>query len=347
MTAWTPTHASLHQRLRTARLVSGRSRYLLPKGSHILMAVSGGQDSLCLAKLLLDLQPKWEWRLAIVHCDHRWRTDSTANAQHVWQLAQKWQLPCWIETAQTPPGNEAAARQWRYDVFETVAKQGEFSHLVTGHTLSDRAETLLYNLVRGSGADGLQALTWQRTLSATAPNIWVTRPILHLTREETAAFCQVFALPIWEDSTNQSLKFRRNRIRHELIPYLRKHFNLKTEQSLAQTVEILSAEVEYLEEQAAQLYDQVVTVDLQAGVCRCDRTLWCAAPLALQRRVARRLLQTVMPEPPLFGHIEKLVTLAHAPNRSQSDPFPGYWVARIEGPTLWLEKKVDLFFLSR
>jgi tRNA(Ile)-lysidine synthase len=303
------------------------------------MAISGGQDSLCLAQLLLDLQPKWEWRLAIVHCDHRWRSDSAANAQHVWQLAQKWQLPCWIETALTPPTSEAAARQWRYWVFETVAKQGEFTHLVTGHTLSDRAETLLYNLVRGSGADGLQSLTWQRALSPTAPDIWVTRPILHLTREETAAFCQVFALPIWEDSTNQNLKLRRNRIRHELMPYLRKHFNEKTERALAQTVEILSAEVEYLEAQATALYAKVISAEPQADRWRCDRTLFCAAPLALQRRVARQLLQAVMPEPPLFSHIEKLVSLAHAPNRSQSDPFPGYWLARIEGDNLWLEQK--------
>ena len=79
--AWTHTHARIHTLLKT--------QVLLPEGVSILMAVSGGQDSLCLAKLLLDLKPKWGWSLAIVHCDHGWRTDSAENAAHVVQLAQQ------------------------------------------------------------------------------------------------------------------------------------------------------------------------------------------------------------------------------------------------------------------
>ncbi|MCY7393590.1 MAG: tRNA lysidine(34) synthetase TilS, partial [Leptolyngbyaceae cyanobacterium CAN_BIN12] len=80
--SWTVLHAHLHQSL--------KRRLLLKKGSRVLMAVSGGQDSLCLAKLLLDLQPKWGWDLAIAHCDHRWRPDSAANALFVQNLAHQW-----------------------------------------------------------------------------------------------------------------------------------------------------------------------------------------------------------------------------------------------------------------
>ncbi|HEY9860174.1 MAG TPA: ATP-binding protein, partial [Candidatus Obscuribacterales bacterium] len=89
--AWTPLHAKVHQTL--------RSRQLLPRQQRLLIAVSGGQDSLCLARLLLDLQPKWNWQIAIAHCDHRWRADSEANAAHVQQLAQTWQVEFYQRTA--------------------------------------------------------------------------------------------------------------------------------------------------------------------------------------------------------------------------------------------------------
>ncbi|MBD1942111.1 tRNA lysidine(34) synthetase TilS, partial [Coleofasciculus sp. FACHB-712] len=156
---WTPLHAQLHRIL--------RDRHLLPRNQPLLVAVSGGQDSLCLIKLLLDLQPKWGWHLGIAHCDHRWRPDSQANANHVEQLARTWQVSYYLETASEmlSISSEAAARQWRYQALSAIAQTNNFPYIVTGHTASDRAETLLYNLMRGSGADGLQALTWQRPLT--------------------------------------------------------------------------------------------------------------------------------------------------------------------------------------
>ncbi|MEO1400724.1 MAG: tRNA lysidine(34) synthetase TilS [Cyanobacteria bacterium J06635_1] len=324
MTSWSQTHARLHTQLRA-------SDFLLPDGCSILIAVSGGQDSLCLVKLLIDLQSKWGWRLAIVHCDHRWRRDSAANADHIRDLAAQWRLPCFIETASTPPVSEAAARQWRYQIFETVAQQHGFTYVTTGHTATDRAETLLYNLLRGSGLDGLQALAWQRSLSPTA-DVLVTRPLLGFTRQETGKFCQEMGLPVWEDSTNDDLTYRRNRIRQELMPYLRSHFNPQVERTLAQTAELLTAEVAYLEAQTDQLYADLVQRD--GATWRIERSRFRQVSLALQRRLARRVLFEVMPEAPQFEHVEKLVKLAEMPNRSQTDPFPGGMIARVEGGAL-------------
>ncbi len=292
------------------------------------MAVSGGQDSLCLAKLLLDLRPKWHWQLAMVHCDHGWRSDSAENAAHVARLAQQWQMTCFVETAQALPTTEAAARSWRYSVFATLARKHHYHHVVTGHTATDRAETVLYNLLRGSGADGIQALSWQRPLRSKDAEICVTRPLLRLTRQETGAFCQDLALPVWHDSSNDSLHYRRNRIRQELMPYLRSNFNPKVETILAQTAEIFTAEVAYLEAQAYALYETVIDV-IDDG-WQIHRPQFQIAPLALQRRVARRLLQSALPQQPTFEHIEKLVSLADAPNRTQTDPFPGEVIAWVE-----------------
>src|SRR6476661_10660971 len=153
---WTHLHAQLHRTL--------LHRQILPSHQRLLVAVSGGQDSLCLIKLLLDLQPKWGWNLGIAHCDHRWRSDSEASANHVEQLAKNWGISYYLETASDIPKTEAAARQWRYQALTEIAIAHNYPYIVTGHTASDRAETLLYNLIRGSGADGLSALTWTRPL---------------------------------------------------------------------------------------------------------------------------------------------------------------------------------------
>ncbi|MEP0754819.1 tRNA lysidine(34) synthetase TilS [Trichocoleus sp. Lan] len=349
---WTPLHAQLHRIL--------RDRHLLPRNQPLLVAVSGGQDSLCLIKLLLDLQPKWGWHLGIAHCDHRWRPDSQANANHVEQLARTWQVSYYLETAPETPSitSEAAARQWRYQALSAIAQTNNFPYIVTGHTASDRAETLLYNLMRGSGADGLQALTWQRPLTPTLhPTLQLVRPLLEVSRAQTAQFCQEFQIPVWEDSTNQDFKYARNRIRQELLPYLQTHFNPQVEQTLAKTAELLRADVQYLEEAAQKLLQQALenedsplspehkqenpaptalSTDYRRDP-RLNRLVLRQAPLALQRRVMRHFLASVLTITPSFEQIEKLTALITAPNRSQTDPFPGGAIAQVDGA--WISIK--------
>ncbi|MFH7025891.1 MAG: tRNA lysidine(34) synthetase TilS [Heteroscytonema crispum UTEX LB 1556] len=347
---WTPLHAKIHRTI--------RSRDLFERHQRLLVAVSGGQDSLCLIKLLLDLQPKWGWHLGIGHCDHRWRPDSQANANHVKNLAKTWEISFYLETANESINSEAAARNWRYQTLSAIAREHNYQYIVTGHTASDRAETLLYNLIRGTGADGLQALTWQRPL---IDNILLVRPLLEITRTQTAQFCQDFQLPIWEDSTNEDLKYARNRIRQEIIPYLQENFNPQVESALAQTAELLQAEVEYLEQAAQQLRSEAMRGEGERGSggvgnvstelllspplpfppsppplqLRLNRRVLQKAPIALQRRVMRQVLQEILPCAPSFEQIEKLTALITAPKRSQTDPFPGGAIARVEGE--WIE----------
>ncbi|MEM9215234.1 MAG: tRNA lysidine(34) synthetase TilS [Cyanobacteria bacterium P01_F01_bin.150] len=380
--SWSPLHARLHQVL--------RSRQLLPKHQRILVAVSGGQDSLCLIQLLLDLQPKWGWQVAIAHCNHRWRTDADANAEYVRGLAQTWGVPYHgltvTETHTASVRTEAGARQWRYQVLaETAIAQG-YGAIATGHTASDRAETLLYNLMRGSGTDGLQALTWQRslplppidkgraglessTLQPPKNNITIVRPLLFMTRQETGEFCQSASLQPWLDSTNDDWRYARNRIRQDLLPYLQEHFNPGVEHNLAQTAEILQADVAYLEAETDKLWHQVVDTNAppnaptpqlpdpptprppnsptpqlpnsptpqRPNALKLNRKLLTSAPLALQRRVLRRGLLSVLPKAPNFEQIEKLAALVTAPNRSQTDPFPGGAIARVAGDWIVVE----------
>ncbi len=150
---WTQWHGRLH--------VALRANPLLPRNGRIAIACSGGQDSLLLAQLLLDLAPKWNWALHLIHCDHQWRIDSAANGDFVIRWAKSSNLPATLCKFSDPstgvnqgslPKTEAAARQWRYAQLQEIAQQQCCNYLVTGHTASDRAETLLFNLVRGSGS---------------------------------------------------------------------------------------------------------------------------------------------------------------------------------------------------
>ncbi|MGP0129622.1 MAG: tRNA lysidine(34) synthetase TilS [cyanobacterium endosymbiont of Rhopalodia musculus] len=311
---WTLLHARLHTTL--------RERNLLPPRKYILIAVSGGQDSLCLLKLLLDLQSKWTWKIAIAHCDHRWKSD-IGIADFVQQLSKKWGIPFYLKTASQLKETEAAARNWRYKALTEIAQENNFPIIVTGHTQSDRAETLLYNLVRGAGNDGLSALTWQRLLT---DNITLVRPLLTINRSEIREFCQTYKLPIWEDLANEDLNYARNRIRKELIPYLKINFNPQIETTLARTAEIIKEETEYLESCAQISLEKALNEDKN----QLNRLVLQSVPLPLQRRVMRRFLSKISPKNPNFEQIEALTRLINAPRRSRISSLPGNLIAEVQ-----------------
>ncbi|WP_298613249.1 tRNA lysidine(34) synthetase TilS [uncultured Thermosynechococcus sp.] len=316
---WGIYHARLHTTL--------KAQQWLPQGSRILIALSGGQDSVCLTQLLVDLQPHWHWSLAVVHCDHRWRPDSAANAAFVQGLAQRWHLPCEVVRAPQMPKTEAAARSWRYQVFETVAGALNCTHVVTAHTQSDRAESLLLHLLRGTSPDGLATLLPSRPLGA----VQLVRPLLGMTRAETAAFCQAYGLAIWQDETNQSLDYRRNRLRLELIPYLQRHFNAKVEQALAQTAELLAGDRAYFEAEVARLAPAVIREHPPA----LDRWRLRELPLALQRRLIYHFLRRCLQERINFGVVEEVRSLISAGNGQQTSTLSRGCHLRVCGR--WLE----------
>jgi tRNA(Ile)-lysidine synthase len=229
---WSPFHLRLHRLLR-------QRPELLPETATLLLAVSGGQDSMALTGLLLDLRRLHGWSLQLWHGDHGWRKDSTRQAQELAAWAESQGLAITVERWERDgPPTEAEGREWRYSCLSRVARQQGIAQVLTGHTASDRAETLLLNLARGSHRRGLASLPLERDL---APGIALVRPLLGFSRADTAAVCEQCGLPVWQDPSNADPRFSRNRVRHELMPVL-EALHPGAARRLAATAERLAAE---------------------------------------------------------------------------------------------------------
>ena len=209
-------------------------------GETLVVAVSGGADSVSLLLALTDLQKrkKLDLRLVAAHFDHRLRgNESSADGAFVEDLAQHLSVE-YVRGQMPRPdrGNlEEFARHERYAFLEqTAAGSGAFA-VATGHTVNDQAETFLMNLIRGSGSKGLSAMIPDRKLGSTR----LIRPLLSWAkREDTEEFCRDAGIEFREDAMNQDPRFTRVRIRKEVIPLL-EEFNPKIVQTLAATARLL------------------------------------------------------------------------------------------------------------
>ncbi|MFZ0408114.1 MAG: tRNA lysidine(34) synthetase TilS [Cyanobium sp.] len=224
---WSAAHHRLHRQLR-------RHPQLLPKDASLLLAVSGGQDSMAMLGLLRDLQPLHGWTLRLWHGDHGWRAEGSRQAEELAAWARDQGLVLRSERAQPSAsgGNrEAWGRHWRYDCLARQALQLGCRHVLTAHTASDRAETVLLNLARGSHRRGLASLRASRPLSCppdprqadpppAASPLRLVRPLLLFTRTETAGICEQLGLPIWHDPSNDDGQLSRNRVRSAVLPVL-------------------------------------------------------------------------------------------------------------------------------
>ncbi len=215
---WSSWHNRLLKQLRA-------NPDLLPERSFLLLSVSGGQDSMALLQLILDLRRIYEWKLAVWHGDHAWHENSSLISQELRIWCEDNNVRFASERAKSEQSRtEVIARNWRYKTLLLLAEQlsEEFpdtpcQHIITGHSATDRAETFLLNLSRGSGLGGLSSLRFSRKFSR---KINLVRPLLIFSRQDTYEICKEFNLPIWLDPSNDSSEFARNRIRKDVLPVL-------------------------------------------------------------------------------------------------------------------------------
>ncbi|GAB4216841.1 MAG: tRNA lysidine(34) synthetase TilS [Synechococcales cyanobacterium] len=307
-----------------------RRRQLLRRGQRLLVALSGGQDSWCLWHLLQRWQTRMDWQLFALHCNHRWSEDETACAQFMERYFVQHHLVGAVATADPIRWDEAGARRWRYQEYQDWATHWHCDVVVTGHTGSDWAETLLINLCRGTGAAGLHSLAWQRSLTE---DIEVVRPLLSVWRSETSAYCHEHQLPVWSDLSNQDRRHTRNRVRLDLIPYLQTHLNPQVEAALVRHATLIADEHDWVAQSAQPLWQQSFFRDPP----RLARAPLGNAHVALQRWVLWRFLRQELGTTPGFEQVEWLRHLLSAPRGSRTPPLPGDLWAEVQDQWIVLQ----------
>ncbi len=238
----------------------------------VLVAVSGGPDSVALLRGLHAIGHAGPGRLVVAHLNHRLRGgEADADEQFVRQLACRLGLVCRVEQWELPRdqqgGLEAAARDTRYDFLRRTAEAYGARFVVTGHTADDQAETVLHHILRGTGLRGLGGIPRARSFGCGS----LIRPMLEISREQVLSYLNAIAQPARMDSTNLQMDCTRNRIRHQLLPYLSEQFNPAVVQNLQRLGKLAQQAESVLERLAVDLADQVVSGTGEQVHVNCDR----------------------------------------------------------------------------
>lgn len=261
----------------------------------LLVAVSGGPDSMGLLYSLIQLRARYEWKLTVVHVNHQLRgAESEADAEFVKSFCEKWNVPCVIEkvdvmsTKKDLGGNkQEIARKLRYDVFARVAKQLEIKYILLAHHLDDQAETIFMRMIRGSSTQGLVGMRTKRVWK----EFLLLRPLLTVPKCLIENFCEINHLSPRVDQSNLSIDYTRNYIRLSIFPQLEK-INPKVKETLVQMGKRLAEEEEVWKQWGEKAYLQVVLGDSDHQYTL-SRTEFAHLPIALQRRVVKLILSSI------------------------------------------------------
>lgn len=256
---------------------------MLAGGETVLVAVSGGPDSLALLHALLRLRRPLDLSLRVAHFDHHMRPGSERDAAWVRRHAGRLRLPVTLGSApgDRPPGfsPEEWARAGRLAFLEETAR-GLGARVATGHTADDQAETVLMRLLAGAGLRGLGGIPPVRGL--------FVRPLFDVRRVDTEAFCRSLRLRPRRDPTNADPRYLRNAIRRDLLPLLGERFNRRVVEALVRTADVLRDDDALLDEIAAKRRAEIGAPGGEPGE-RIPLGPFAELPPALQRRIIRQV----------------------------------------------------------
>lgn len=267
-------------------------RLIVPH-DHIVVAVSGGADSMVLLHVLQELAPEKKLTLTVAHFNHQIRGDQAVrDAEFVRQYAATNGLACILGLKDVPHyaaehrlSLEDAARICRYQFLRDTAREVGATKIALAHNHNDQAETLLMRFIRGTGSKGLCGMQETRLLDG----IPLIRPLLHTSRTAIEAYVREHQLQFQHDETNDEVVFVRNKLRHQIIPRL-KELNPNLEETLARMSVLFTDEEQYWEGLATQTYRELL-ITASAREIKLDSQSLHMLPKALQRRVIRKAIE--------------------------------------------------------
>jgi len=309
----------------------------------VMVGVSGGPDSLALLHILKRLSPIYPFKLVAAHLNHMLREeDADRDEAHVASICKEWDIPFFskktdvkILAMELKVSEEEAGRRARYEFFSKLMKDIKANKLALAHHKDDRVETILHNFIRGTGPHGLRGIEYVR-------ENFVLRPLLDFSKEDIVLYCKEENIIFRDDISNYNLSYTRNRIRHELIPYIKTNFNPNFTEAVMRMSNVIREENDFLEQ-----YCSGLVVDL-FKVCgsKVEILLELFNPLhlSLKRRLLRIAIQRYLDK--FSGielvHIDDIITLFSDAKQGARLNLPdGLKAGKIYGLG-WIAKNLDV-----
>jgi tRNA(Ile)-lysidine synthase len=316
----------------------------------VVVGVSGGADSVCLLHALVHLPPELAVEPIAATLDHQLRGDSGAqDALFVAECARQWGVEAVSGAFDVPGlaserglGIEETGRMARYTFLARTAHERGAEVIAVAHHADDQAETVLMHLLRGSGPGGLAGMRPETPLGGydllepVGRGLTVIRPLLTVTRAEIDAYCAAYGLSPRFDRSNLDTSYFRNRVRHEVLPYLER-ISPNLRELLARMAEVMAGDVELLEGLLNRTWPHV-TLENSPERVRFDLEAWRTLPVGLRRLTLRRAAFQLRPELTEIGFatLEQAVTIASAGDAGAQSVLPGGLVMRVDYDTLIL-----------
>jgi len=287
------------------------NRYqMLDEGDTVVVALSAGPDSCALFSVMVDLGREYDLKIIVAHFNHGLRSgESDAEELFSRNLAEKYRLPFASGKMDSPSGPRGVSpedyyREERYRFLDQVAAEYQAEKIALGHHLSDQAETVLLNMLRGSGMEGIKGILPVRDRR-------FIRPLIDITRAEIMEYLDRKGLRYCTDSSNRSSAFLRNRIRMELIPLLKERYNPRIEQGLAKMARIVHRDHTCLDDEIHNVLDSE-NIQKNNNITSFSAGYFLRLPEALRYRLVKAVLEEMTGDGKgiYYSHIQALVDLA-------------------------------------
>lgn len=237
---------------------------LIEKNDKILVAVSGGPDSMCLLNILYNLKETLKIELYVAHVNHMIRTDAKDDANYVEKICESKNIKFFLKecdvakkSKQEKISIEEAGRNARYEFFKGIANKNNINKIAIAHNKNDLAETLIMNILRGTGTQGLKSINNKN-------DIYI-RPLLNISREEIEEYCQKNNIEPRIDSTNFENTYTRNKIRNIVIPYIKQEFNPNIIDTLVRLSQIATEEQNFIDLEVEKYYKKILIGETKRG----------------------------------------------------------------------------------
>lgn len=309
---------------------------LLKRGDSVLVALSGGPDSIALLHLLYELKGKYHISLAAAHLDHGIRPESAEEREFCRNLCRRLKVRFHSKKVNVPALSkktglslEEAGRQARYGYFDSLSQRFGYSKIATGHTADDSVETIIFNMIRGSGLRGIAGIPAKRSR--------IIRPLIDVGKDEIVRWLKANGIEYVVDRTNLSMAFTRNMIRRRIIPQLEK-LNPRARRNILRMAKFAAEEVKFIDSLAVSVFEKALK---QAGKSK------IALDLGKLKGYDRKLRKRVIGEAyvrlngsrtrPLSGSLERAAGLLDGRNGARA-PL---------GRNIWIEKSHGRIFVFR